>query len=101
MVILSIPARVDLRQIHDYISQTSKHYAREVVQSIIGQFKSIGRFPRMGRVVPEIQDENIREILIYSYRVVYRISKNDAEIAAIIHAKRDFKEAMKDRIPTA
>ena len=42
----------------------------------------------MGRVVPEIGDENIRELFIYSYRVIYRIEKERILIVAVIHGKR-------------
>ncbi|MFP4174137.1 MAG: type II toxin-antitoxin system RelE/ParE family toxin, partial [Candidatus Hydrogenedentota bacterium] len=34
--------------------------------------RNIGEFPRMGRAVPEIGDENIRERFVYSYRLIYR-----------------------------
>ena len=98
MVIISKPAQKDLRQIHDYIAKDSLHYAREVLLTILETIKSIEPFPYKGRVVPEIQDENIREIFVHSYRIVYRI-RDSIEVAAVIHAKRDFAEAEKDRIP--
>lgn len=97
MVKISKPAREDLRQIYDYIAKDSRHYAREVVNSIIESIKLIEPFPRKGRTVPEIEDENIRETIIDSYRIVYRI-RDSIEIAAIIHAKRNFSNAIKDRL---
>ena len=47
----------------------------------------------MGRIVPEIEDPNIRELIIYSYRLIYEISPNRIEILAIIHGKQDFPGA--------
>ena len=44
----------------------------------------------MGRIVPEIDDPNIREIIIYSFRIVYEISGDRIEILTIIHNKQDF-----------
>lgn len=49
--------------------------------------------PKMGRIVPEIEDSNIRELIIYSYRLIYEISPNRTEILAIIHGKQNFPEA--------
>jgi plasmid stabilization system protein ParE len=96
MVKISKPARNDLRQIHQYIAEVSLYYAKEVVQSIIQQIKQIEKFPNIGRTVPELNDETIREIIHDSYRIVYRV-RDIIEVAAVIHAKRDFKEAFKDR----
>ena len=98
MVKISKPARADLKSIYRYISRDSIHYAREVILTITEQIKTIKAFPFRGRVVPEIQDENIREIFVHSYRIIYRIRGN-IEVAAVIHAKREFSEAIKDHIP--
>ncbi len=96
MVKISKPAKNDLRQIHEYIASDSLFYAREVIQSIIQHIKQIEKFPNIGRVVPEFQDNTIREIIHDSYRVVYRVNET-IEVSAIIHAKRDLKETIKDR----
>lgn len=97
MVKISKPARSDLQQISKYIAHNSLYYAREVTQSIIQSIKQLEKFPYMGRIVPEFQDENIREILHDPYRIIYRV-RDSIEVAAIIHAKRDFNDAIKNRI---
>jgi toxin ParE1/3/4 len=43
---------------------------------------------RSGRKVPEFDNENIREVLVYSYRVIYRLEEPEVVIAAVIHGKR-------------
>ena len=40
--------------------------------------------------MPEIDDENIREIFIYSYRILYEIKSDIVYVIGIIHGKRDF-----------
>ena len=92
MVIWSIPAKYDLKKIHDYIGSDSKFYAIKVSQEFIEKSEGLIEFPKMGRVVPEIGNPNIRELIIYSYRLVYEISPNRIEILAIIHGKQDFLE---------
>jgi toxin ParE1/3/4 len=45
-------------------------------------------FPRAGRKVPEFDNENIRELLAYSYRIIYELKLDEVMIAAVIHGKR-------------
>lgn len=90
MVIWSTPTRNDLKKIYDYIAKDSKYYATYVVEKIITKAENLNEFPEIGRVVPEIGDENLRELIIYSYRLIYEIVPDNVQILAIIHGKRDF-----------
>ena len=93
MVKWSFPARNDLKQIHDYIAKDSKYYARNVIQEIVAKTDTLTDLPEIGRTVPEIGDQNIRELIVYSYRLIYEISEAGVEILAIIHGRRDFISA--------
>ncbi len=44
----------------------------------------------MGRIVPEIGDPNIRELIVYSYRLIYEVSSSRIEMLAVIHCKQGF-----------
>ena len=90
MVIWSIPARNDLKQIYDYIAKDSRYYATNVLENVVSRAENLDEFPEIGRVVPEIGDKNVRELIIYSYRLIYELVSNDVQILAIIHGKRDF-----------
>ena len=97
MVKWSVPARNDLKQIHDYIAKDSKFYAQNVIQKIVAKTETITELPEIGRTVPEISDQNIRELIVYSYRLIYEISVAGIEILAIIHGRRDFNSAWEER----
>ena len=97
MVKWSLPARNDLKQIHDYIAKDSRYYARNVIQEIVAKTETLTELPETGRTVPEIRDQNIRELIVYSYRLIYEISEFGVEILAIIHGRRDFKSAWDER----
>ncbi len=97
MVKWSVPARNDLKQIHDYIAKDSKYYTRNVIQEIVAKTETLTELTEIGRIVPEISDQNIRELIIYSYRLVYEISARGIEILAIIHGRRDFNLAWDER----
>jgi addiction module RelE/StbE family toxin len=90
MVIWSMPARNDLKQIYDYIAKDSRYYATNVVENVVSKAENLDEFPEIGRVVPEISDKNVRELIIYSYRLIYELVSDDVQILAIIHGKRDF-----------
>ncbi len=93
MVIWSIPAKQDLKKIYDYIARDSKYYAEKVSQDIVEKSELLHKFPKIGRVVPEIGEANIREVIVYSYRLIYEISPDKIEILALIHCKQDFPPA--------
>ena len=71
MVIWSQPAKADLRSIHDFIAHDSKHYAKKVTQNIAAKTDVLDELPRMGKVVPELGNEDIRELSLYSCRILY------------------------------
>ena len=87
-IIWSPEAVEDLESIVSYISKDSEFYASAVATKILDATNQIRNFPLIGRVVPEINNDKIRERLIYSYRVVYIIEGDSILIAAIIHGKR-------------
>jgi toxin ParE1/3/4 len=84
------PARLDPKQIHDYIARDSKYYAKKVAVEIVESSEKLNSFPEAGRMVPEIGDPKIRGLFVYSYRLIYEIFPNEIEILALIHGKRNF-----------
>jgi len=97
MVIWSNPAKDDLKKIHNYIAKDSKFYAIKVSQEFVEKSENLKDFSKMGRVVPEIGNSNIRELLVYSYRLIYEISSDKIEIIAIIHGRQEFHKAFDKR----
>ena len=78
----------DLESIAEYIGRDSLFYAQSVVSQILDTSRTIREFPLIGRVLPEIGDENIRERFVYSYRLVYVIKQQKILIVAVIHGNR-------------
>jgi plasmid stabilization system protein ParE len=87
-VIWSRRALNDVDEIASFIAQDSPIYSSAVVRSILNHVKTIASFPRSGRVVPEFNDDGIREVFAYSYRIIYQVSESQITIAAVIHGKR-------------
>lgn len=80
----------DIESIAEFIASDSPTYARTVVKKIINQTRMLSQFPKAGRKVPEFDDENVRELIVYSYRIIYRLQE-DVLIAAVIHGKRNLQ----------
>ena len=87
-VVWSRRALQDVEAIAEYIAEDSPAYAAVVVKNIVQQTRQLPQFPRSGRKVPEFDDENIRELLAYSYRIIYRLQQDEVLIAPVIHGKR-------------
>ena len=83
-------ASEDLESIAEYIARDSEFYAPAIVSKILEVARNIRDFPLIGRMVPETGDERIRELFIYSYRLVYRIEEKKILVVAVIHGKRLF-----------
>jgi plasmid stabilization system protein ParE len=87
-IVWSSRAAQDLDSITDYIATDSPAYAGVVLKNIVSQTRILARFPQAGRKVPEFDDENLRELVVYSYRIIYRLQQDEALIVAVIHGKR-------------
>jgi plasmid stabilization system protein ParE len=53
--------------------------------------RSLGLMAMRGRVVPEIGDKQIRELIIQSYRLIYKVERSRVALLGIIHGARDLK----------
>jgi len=79
----------DLRNIYEFIAKDSKQYAAIQVGRIINRVEQLEEFQQSGRVVPEFENELIRELIEGNYRIVYRIESDDVVgIVRIHHSAR-------------
>jgi len=82
-------AKRQLRHIHDYIAQDSPMYARRVSEELVRKTIGLGELPRQGRRVPELNEDAVRELGLYSYRILYEIKSDHLiEVLAVIHKRR-------------
>ncbi|MBK9248194.1 MAG: type II toxin-antitoxin system RelE/ParE family toxin [Ignavibacteria bacterium] len=89
MVKWTEPAKTNLRKIHDFIATDSPVYAKKFVKVMVERVERIALMPKSGRIVPEFDDENLREIILAPYRVIYGIIGDETIVLAVIHAKQN------------
>jgi addiction module RelE/StbE family toxin len=82
----------DLSFIHQYISKDSSFYATRLIDKIVLSIEKLKDFPFSGRMVPERNDETIRELIQGNYRIFYKIqSSKQVTILRIHHSARKIK----------
>jgi len=77
-----------LNSIEDYIAKDSLERAVKFIDQIIELAETLLDNPQMGRVVPEIANPVIRELILKKYRIVYRINENCIEILTVFEGHR-------------
>ena len=90
-IIWSEFALEDLKHIHDYTSKDSLIYANRVIEKIILRIEQLEKFPRSGRVVPELNNISIRELIQYNYRIIYKVASQKIYIVSIHHSAKMIK----------
>ncbi len=86
-------ARKDLKQISEYISLDSVKYAKSQLERIFSKTQILIQLPLAGKVVNEINNRTIRELIEGNYRIIYRVSNSrEISILAVHHGARSLKK---------
>lgn len=84
----TLQASQDLELIANFIAKDSSQYASLFVVDIFHATDRLAQFPESGRIVPELNDPNVRELLLGNYRLVYRLKAKCVELLTLYHAAR-------------
>ena len=78
-----------LGAIAEYVSRSSPIYAEQLVQRITQRLEQVRVFPESGSRVPEAATPDVRQVMEWPYRVIYRAEAEAIEVVAIIHGRRN------------
>ncbi len=78
----------DLDAIAEFIARDSPHYAGLFVADVLQVVDRLADFPESGRIVPEIGEKSIREVILGSYRIIYRRRSEVVEVLTVHHGAR-------------
>jgi plasmid stabilization system protein ParE len=88
-IILSEEARARLLEISSFIGERSEPAAKRIVARLAARIRELPHNPRLGRVVPEADDVDVRELIESGYRIMYWLRDDDAiEILTVIHGRQ-------------
>jgi toxin ParE1/3/4 len=82
-------ANNDLIDIYNYISKDSIYYAMKTVNEIINKVEILRIFPYSGRILNDIVNEEYRELIYKSYRIIYKIKISTIYIHRVWHSARE------------
>ena len=89
----------DIDEIANYIANDSIHYANLQVEKFFNRTDDLSNFPLLGRIVPELNQKSIRELIEGNYRIIYKvINKNTIHVLTVYHSKRLLKRSSIKRI---
>jgi plasmid stabilization system protein ParE len=90
-IIWSPLAIEDLEAIRAYVGRDSPRSADLLVDRLVAAVEPLATSPLSKRVVPELSDEAIREVIHGNYRIVYRVRRDIVEVATVFHGARLFR----------
>ena len=89
MTIIWSPLAIQrVNEIAQYIAQDNDEAAIKWIDTIFKQVERLISFPQSGRIVPETNREQIREILYKNYRIIYRLDEQTINILTVRHGKQ-------------
>ena len=81
-------AKARLKELESYIAQDSESAAKKVVKRLLIKSNQISVHPYSGRKVPEYGQDDIREMLVKPYRIIYRIRTDRIDVLTVMHYRQ-------------
>jgi toxin ParE1/3/4 len=75
-------------EIAEYIDQDKPSAAVKWVNTVFSKVEQLKSAPEIGRHVPEIKNNQFRELIYGDYHIIYRIEKKQQSILTIRHSKQ-------------
>lgn len=91
-VVWSPRSVADLEEIRAYIETDSPAWADLTVRRLVTAVERLQQFPDSGRMVPERQSSELREVVSGNFRIVYRRQPTTVEVATVFRGSRDFSK---------
>ncbi|MCP4660957.1 MAG: type II toxin-antitoxin system RelE/ParE family toxin [bacterium] len=85
----TLQALADVDAICEFIARDAPRTAKRFGQRLFQAVEPLERFPRSGRIVPELRREDVRELRLKRYRIIYRIlDEETVEVLTVYHGSR-------------
>ena len=94
-------AEDDLIEIIEYYQQKNTEYAIKLLNTLEERVKELKNYPERGRVVPELEKQNIveyRELIEGNYRIIYSIQDSTVIIHTILDGRREIEDILINKL---
>jgi len=79
-----------LDDILEFVAKDNPQAVPALLEQFLEKAEALGLFAERGRVVPEIGRDNIREVFLHRFRILYEVHEREVYIVGILHGARDF-----------
>lgn len=93
-VVWTEEAQSHLDGIYQYIRRDAPLYAKQMVDKLTRRSEQLIVHPHSGRIVPEYEDRQLRELIVFPYRLVYRTKPDRIDIIAVFHGAQQLPESL-------
>ena len=92
-VIWTPEAQAHLDGIYQYVKRDAPFYAQGVVDKLTRRSEQLIDHPYSGRIVPDHDDRNLRELIVFPYRLIYRVMPDCLYVIAVFHGAQQLPDS--------
>lgn len=89
----------ELLSIGRYVAHRDVQAARRLVARLRSSIKRLSKHPFSGRMVPEFERDELREVIELHYRIVYLVKEKEVLVLSVFDSHREFPEEIPDEAP--
>lgn len=85
-----ISAHQDMQSIKAYLAKENPQTAKRLIQKFRESTDRLKEFPQSGRMIPELNNPNLRESLVDRYRIMYQVDESSVNVFAVYDSRRAY-----------
>jgi plasmid stabilization system protein ParE len=89
-IVWTFRARQALDDAIGFVAAEAPQAAERLLIRVLDAADTLSQMAERGRIVPEIGETQIRELITSPYRLMYRVSDNDIHILSLVHERQQF-----------
>ncbi len=93
-VIWTPEAQAHLDGIYQYVKRDAPFYAQGIVDKLTRRSQQLVGHPYSGRIVPDYDDRNLRELIVFPHRLIYRVTADCIYVIAVFHGARQLPDSL-------
>lgn len=79
-------------EIADYMAERDEDAASNWIDALFETVDKLEEFPKLGRIIPEFAQEEVRELIWNHYRILYQLRNGDVELLTVVHARQNLTD---------